>query len=367
MELFTLDPSTYQPKKLVENYKSLIWTERYSQNGDFEVQGNNIQELMTLLPKETPCAIRESDVPMMIEDHEFDEDRDGIPFIKITGRTFETVLERRGSVNTPLPLTTTKGVWTVAADKESDAAYKVLRLVIGDIQRLPSLPAIAPAATPLDALPMLNPVLPADYATGTTNTYEVKFQNLYRTVMEFISINYHGLKAVRPLTPTDNQIDIEIYNGANRTTTVVFDAVFDAFDKQKYLLSSRGSANVGYVFGAGVTGGGEIVAKTAGPVPAGLDRRVLVLDGTSDAAFASPEGRKTRGLVELYKYNATALFSGEVAEQVADDYNTKYFLGDIIRLNGKYGLGANVRVAEFIRSFDATGEKAYPAFEEVVE
>lgn len=363
MELLTLDAS-FQPVELVENYKSLIWTERYSGAGDFQITSNNVGELLDALPLESVVTLRESTVPMIVEAHKIEKKAREAPLITIVGRSFETVLERRASVNT-LASAAVRTPWTLTAAKESDAAYKAMRIVLGDIARTQGGPtvlaAISPAISANDAIPQIDLTLPVDYSTATTNTYEIKPADLYHTVMELIETNHHGIKAVRPGVG-GTQVGIEIYNGADLTSTVVFNARFDQFDSSTYLLSAQGSSNVAYVYGSN---GSQSVLKTAAPEPSGLDRRVLVLDNSSDANVNTTDIRRTRGLIELYKYNATALFDGEIAQQVADGFNTQYFLGDILQLNGEYGLTEQVRVAEYIRTSDATGEKAYPAFDAV--
>jgi hypothetical protein len=270
--------------------------------------------------------------------------------------------------------------WEEERWQQSDAAYHVIRKIIGDAQRatgdpsIPSFPVQAPWLSPRDELPMVDLPIPADYDftaidSGKTPKYEIKPGNLYTVAMELMTINHHGLKAVRPALGS-SKIALEIYNGADLTNVVVFDAKFDQFDDATYLLSYAGSTNRGYVFSK--TGSQE-VAKTAdadpsGVVePTGLDRRVLYLDISSEENTDNSEARRIRGLMELYKYNATALFDGHISEQVADSYNRDYFLGDIIRLDGEYGLSETVRVAEFIRSDDTTGSKAYPTFEVVTD
>ena len=414
MELYSMD-SNLQPLNIIENFESLIWTERYSRNGDFEIKSSDIKALMDLMPKETCVCLRDSTVPMMVETYKINKPLRQAPSITIYGRSFETVLERRGSIHKPLgPV---KVPWSIPADKESDAAYKAMRVVLGDAPRYQAgtmtLPLLNPAVSPLDAIPEIDLIMPADYITpiwsdaiayspgdivgtsagslyqsilagtnkppvsnptywtlmstpGTTtwgedHIYDIKVGNLYGVVLELININHRGLKAVRP-APGSSKAGIEIYNGANLTDTVVFDAKFDQFDDATYLLSEQGSADVAYMFGSN---GSQLVLKTTSPEPSGLDRRVLVVDQTSDATTNTADARKTRALIELYKYNATALFDGQVAIQVAEGYNRDYFLGDIIKLSGEYGLSQNVRVAEFIRSVDASGEKAFPAFEAV--
>lgn len=391
MELMTLN-SSFQPDKLIENYEALIWTERYAKNGDFELTSTNIKETIKALPLESYVSLRETTVPMVVEQHKIKKSLQGAPIITITGRSFETVLERRASVNEELG--PARVPWTINAAKESDAAYDVMKRVLG-------LDPFGDPVSPLDAIPEINLIEPIDYRAGipdwhgavtynqydivrytglfyvatsladnlnktpSTNptywyaiNYEIKPAYLYTTVMELVNTNHHGLKSIRPYAG-GNQVGIEIYNGADLTGSMVFDARFDQIDDATYLLSKQGSTNVGYVYGAG---GSDLVLKTSGPEPSGLARRVLLVE---DESANTSDLRHSRGLIELYKYNATALFDGQVAIQVAQGYNTEYFLGDILKLTGEYGLSQNVRVAEFIRTSDATGEKAYPAFEAV--
>lgn len=362
MELLTLNEEFY-PDKLIENYETFIWTERYSTPGDFQLTFNDIARAMQLLPEGSYVTLRESTVPMKVETHKIEKKKNSAPVLTITGRSCEACwLELRQSVKT-LPSSGPRAAWTLQAEKESDAAYKIIRTIIGDVERFQDevsvLDVIAPAVDPLDAIPEINLTIPQDYDTGVTNNYQVKAGNLYTTIMELITTNHHGIKSVRPFGG-NTQVDIEIYNGADQTELIVFDARFDQIDDATYLLSRLGETNVGYVYS---DSGSQKVLKTAAEEPAGLDRRVLLVEGSG----ATIDTRKNHGLVELYTHNATALFDGQVAEQVADGYNRSYFLGDILKLVGQYGLSQNVRVSEFIRSSDNSGEKAYPTFEAIVD
>lgn len=379
MELLPLD-GTFVPTKIYESYSSLIWTERYSQYGDFELVSSDIANCIASFPRESYVAIRESTVPMVVEDHQIINKPNEAPAVKITGRSFDSVLDRRGSVNS-LPSAAARASWTITAAKESDAAYKAMRVVMGDVARLRTdnsqplasevalgttvLPAISPAVDFRDAIPEINLVLPKDYSSLTPNSYEIEANDLYTAVTNLLKINGHGLKATRPdvvTQPGKTTVDLEIYNGADLTSIVSFDARFDQFDSSTYLFTEQTSKNVGYIYGPN---GSNKVLKTAATEPTGLGRRVLLVDETGDDTLNSSTIRTSRGLIELYKNNAIALFDGEVAAQVAKQYNQTYFLGDIILLVGEYNLSNAVRVAEFIRSSDASGEKAYPTFEVV--
>lgn len=369
MELLTLN-SSYQPSELVERYSSLIWTERYLTSGDFQLISTDVSRMIKLLPLESLVTIRESTVPMLVESHKIEKPKNSAPSLTVKGRSFESVLERRAAVKFAVAgVPGARVTWVELRNKPSDAAYQAIRQIIGDVERSSvPLSAQTPIVSLNDALPMVDLIVPADYSTGILNEYEIKPGSLYSAVLELLAINHHGIKSVRPVTGA-NKIAIEIYNGADLTivndpNAVAFDAKFDQFEDATYLLSEQGSYNRGYVFSK--TAFSEI-SKTAAPEPVGLARRVLYVDASAEGGLDTAETRRTKGLLELYKYNATALFDGRVAEQVAEGYNRDYFLGDIIRLDGEYGLSQNVRVSEFIHSDDNTGSKSFPTFELITE
>lgn len=435
MELVTLDP-TFQPVRLIENYDSLIWSERYSTAGDFELVSYDVQNALKLLPLESYVAIRESTVPMLVEVHKISKPKNQPASVTITGRSFESVLERRAS-SFGMPTTGPLQLWAPSYTKQSDAAYYAIRAMIGDtsarsIGGVTVLPAILPQNSLLDVIPEINLPIPVDYAypgaaawsnatayavgaqvsyTGviwkavtantnvapTTSTpqwlsmgapvpIEIKPGNLYSVVMELLQASHRGMRAIRPVPGSGKlTVDLEIYNGANLTgegstgdptKVVVFDARFDQIDSATYLLSYSGMTNIAYVYGGGPATGTDlnsIVRKnTAGTEVTGLARRVMVIDEQSDTTLSTDAARTSRGLVELYKNNSIAIFDGETSERIGALFNKPvaqggYGLGDIVKLNGEYGLTRNVRIVEFIRTSDNTGTRAYPTFQVVDE
>lgn len=366
MELLTLD-SNYQPAELVERYTSLLWTERYFSTGDFQLVTTDVERMLKLLPLETFVTVRDSTVPMVVEVHKIEKPKDGPPKLTVAGRSFESILDRRVAVMFEAGIGTPRIQWLENAAKESDAAYQAIRKIIGDTSRIGSLPAQSPINSPNDAFSMVDLTAPKDFEDAppglplTMTDYEIKPGNLYTMAMELMTTNHHALKAVRP-EPRDHKMGLEIYNGADLTNSVVFDARFDQFEDSTYLLSYAGSADWAYVSSKTSS---QTVSKTQAPEPTGLNRRVLYLDLSGEEYADSEESRSTRGLIELYKLNATALYEGKLSDQFISGFNNDYFLGDIIRLDGQYGLSENVRVSEFIRSDDTTGNKAYPTFEAV--
>lgn len=403
MELVTLDSTTLQPVKMVENYNSLLWTERYSSSGDFELKTFAVQDTMNLLPLESVISLRDTTVPMRVEVYKIEKSKDtgNTPQLTVTGRSYESCTERRAAVQA-IPTSTKRPAWTINAASASDAAFKALRVVLGDVGHYDGttpIIALTPPVVAEDAIPEISLTLPADFESGaawnntttynygdvvssgtnfdgskkywialatntatvpvsgavwTENVFSMQTGDLYSSVLAQIAANYHGIKSVRP-DVNNSTVGVEIYNGADRRQQVTFDVRFNQFDDATYLLSDQGSTNVAYVDGPTNS---QIVFKNSA-VPSGLDRRVLWLDLSSES---SPD-LNSRGLVELYKYNATAMFDGQIADSVGAGYNKNYFLGDIIHLIGEYGLSRDARVTEFIRSSDSSGERSYPTLE----
>lgn len=369
MEFYRLN-SEFKLDTQIDHQESLIWTERYINPGDFALKSSEIEKTLQLLPRGSTVAIRESTVPMIVEDYLLEHPKGQPPTITVTGRTYESVLDRRSSfaLYPWSNLTERFKEWAVPADKPSDAAYLLMRAVLGDIARNEvGLPQWSPTMHQNDAIPQVNLVPPKDFVAGGSPVqpkHDVPKGDLLKAVLEMIAVNNHGLKATRPLSDDKSTIDIEIYNGANLTDSIVFDARYEQFEDTRYLMSDRSSSNVAYLLHPQ---GLDIHNKNSGIEPEGLSRRVLFVDEFGNGALNTAELQRGRALVELYKRNATASFDGEISTQVASDYNSKYFLGDIVTLFGAYGISEQARISEFIRTQDSTGTKAYPTLEVISE
>jgi hypothetical protein len=356
MELAVLNEN-FKRMRPVENWSSLTWAERYSSAGEFELVSHNIEEMLTLLPKRTDgepdvlVAIEDSDVPMIVEDHKIETPKNSPPKITISGRAFESVLDRRQAIRA-----VTSGVkraeWIIdAAPTSAVAAYEVIKAIVVDGQ-----------ATPLDIIPEIH-LLNAVVDAGVGQKYPVEPKELYAWVLETLTLGKFGLRSA--LSPVlVNQILVEIYKGVDRRTTVVFDVALEQFDDAAYLFSKKGSKNT---IITATTNGMEF--SNRGSAASGLARRVGYQDISSEVTV--PAGADltnltvNKGKVALADLLPTALFSGGVAADLGAGYNDIFRLGDIVTLQGEFGLSEDARIAEFIRTDDQTGQKAYPTFEAV--
>jgi len=363
MDLAVLN-SVFLPSKMVEGHSSLIWTERFGPAGDFSRESMDIGGTLAALPlytvdaggiqRPTIVTLRDSPVPMVVEVHKIEKSIKGAPKITTTGRSVESWLDRRTTINKPLGGGVPIKPWTSSKPTSVDAAYDVMNQVV--TQGLANL---------ADKIPELNikaPVRPAGYVAPSTNkSFQVDPGELYSWVVQHVQADNYGIRVTRPADASTSTISLEIYTGTDRTKQVVFDARFDQFDSSTYLLSQAALKNVDQVNAAA-----DSLEVTNGTTPTGLNRRVTYFDGsqiaTGTAGATMTSMMQTLGTVDLAKQLETVLFSGEVSRLLGSRYGKDFFLGDIVKLTGDYGLSQFVRISEFIRSEDASGEKAYPTF-----
>lgn len=365
MELMTLG-TRHQPARLVENYDSLIWSERFNVPGDFQITTGAIDYFMDMLPEGCLVGIRESPVPMIVETHQIKRAKNQPEVLTIKGRSVDSILDRRIAVQSTDP---NPGEWKVVVKQPSDVAWYIIKQIVVD-----------GVLTPSDKFDDDNIIFlePDDYLTGTgpNREYVVPRGNLLTAVSQFLQaevradpttvpptpkVHPHGIRAVRP-NPAGDKISVEIYTGTDRTEQVYFDARRDQLDDGTYLFSKVGSADIAYILGSSST---TIVRREGDP--SGLARRVVLVDGTSSNA-TTQEGLEEIGRITLSQAKPTALFDGSLNEDISSyTYGVDYELGDIVQLVGDYGLAEKARVTEFIRTEDATGSRAFPTLSTITE
>lgn len=360
MELVTLNASN-QADKLIENYDSLIWTERFNTVGDFQLIAGDVATFMTLLPEGKIVSLRESNVAMVVETHKIERKKNTPEQITITGRSFESILDRRVAM-----LSVTAGStsdWTVTAKAPSDVSFYIVNriCVLGDLDADDIFP---PAGFLLSG--------PADYYTGTgpDKIYAVPKGNLLTAVLGLLQTEtkedtttspvtpafiQRGIRAVRP-NSAGTAITLQWYQGTDRSATVYFDATRDLLDDGKYLFSKVGSATMAYIIG---TSNAAKLSKTLVPVT-GFDRRVILVDAiqSGEVSATTLQMQAEQSLAEAAE---THMFDGSINQDLSPyKYNVDYFLGDTVKLVADYGMSHMAVVTEYIRSEDTTGTKSYP-------
>lgn len=358
MELVKLK-SDNTPGAMVENYDSLIWTERFNTIGEFQIQTGQIDYFMDLLPEGTVLSLRESNVPMIVETRQITRPKGKGANLLIKGRPFESILDRRVAAKA---VDGSGGEWQVVVKTPSDAAYYSIVKIC--VEGMLDAKDIFPST-------IVQFLTPADYLAGTgpNKLYTIPRGSLFSAVMTMLqteaiadptttpatpAVVQHGIRSVRP--DLGGAVGVQIYTGTDRTSTVRFDAQRDALDDGTYLFSKVGSATDAYILGTG-----NAVKLTRGDSsPSGMDRRVILVDGTS-SGIGDVVSLTEQGKASMAEAKETALFDGSLNQDLSEyKYNIHYGLGDVVSLVGDYGLSAKARVTEYIRSSDKNGEKSYP-------
>jgi hypothetical protein len=95
MDFLLLDKTSFYPTILFEDYRSLIWTERFNTHGEFQLTSSNIQKTLDTFPLGSLVSLRDTTEVMMVETHSIEPNSDGTPEITITGRSLSSFLENR--------------------------------------------------------------------------------------------------------------------------------------------------------------------------------------------------------------------------------------------------------------------------------
>lgn len=352
MELLVLD-TEFKSSATLDIFESLIWTDRYFECGDFEIYTPAESEIMKMLPKGYYLYLKESEHVMIVEDIEIETDVEQGAHLKITGRSLESILDRRV-------------IWgqTVLSGNLQDGIKKLLNenaiSPSDENRKIPNLSFQDSSDVRIKAL-----TLEAQYYGD----------NLYDAIVDICKNVGVGFKIV--LNGTN--LVFSLYMGTDRSYSqvgnpyVVFSPGFDNLMNSNYIESTRTLKNVTLVAGEGEGSDRKTTTVYLGASAAsGMDRRELftdasgisqtVEDGTlTDAEYISQLSQK--GNEELSNNTETISFEGEVDISATYTYDDDYFLGDVVQVGNEFGNEARCRITEFVRSQDETGNEYYPTFE----
>lgn len=386
MDLMTLNMTTFLPEKLIENYTSLIWTERYMTAGEFELRTPRIAETMELLPEGQFVSLRDSLEVMMVETHVIDVDEDGNHVLTVSGRTFETFLENR------VMLGFLRDPWDTL-QPYSSAGVSCLVSWNGLVN------ATGHEPTRTGQLKNTHDAIPGIVVTDSTTHAEtpkiwtLEVGQVYEKLLGFLELGDLGIRMIRPTNQTANvvtfnvstteargtiqetvtnniqQLRLDIYKGLDRTRNngvrepVLFHYNSGHVETPQYLFSIKGTKNMVRVITSfrwlNVYANGT---EPPDPVPTGMNLRVLHMDGGEPG----DEGQEflplaiQKAQLELKKFNRSVIFDGAISLLSPYKYNEQYRLGDIVTLAAEYGFEASMLVAEYVRTEDETGDRGYP-------
>lgn len=352
MELLIMDEN-FAGVSTLDIFESLIWTDRYYACGDFEIYMPCSEKMLSTLKQDMYLYLRESEHIMIIEDIQIDTDVEDGAHLTVTGRSLESILDRRVIWN----LTTLSG-----------------GLQAG-IKQLLNENAIAPS-DPARAIPNL--IFEDSTDSKITNlslNAQYYGENLYDVICEVCESNEIGFKIT---LNGSNQMVFSLYAGTDRSYEqtenpyVIFSPGFDNLLNSNYISSKKTLKTVTMITGEGEgSDKKKAVAECSNGAGSGLNRREMHTDASgisqtdgentiSDEAYTALLQRQ--GIDELAQNTRTESFEGEVSSGRTYTYGTDYFMGDIVQNVNEFNIEATSRVTEYIMSQDESGIERYPTF-----
>lgn len=397
MDLYTLDDNFLNDVP-VDRITSLIWTERYSDAGDFSLVVPATADNVSLLAIDTRLGLIDSEETMLIDTQSIEDS-----LLTVTGKSLINFFGER-----PYKVASLQGTTGVTVSfPPSVAIIGVVEfattLVDTDHDGIPDtyLGATALGLQPEDQISNLS-CINLDPDT-TDQSIDVSDGDVFTTIQTLATNYSKGIKLIATSrTISGHDLVFTVYVGNDRTSdqttypVVRFSPGNKSFVNTTELYSNQNFKNVCYAYASSMPatvtitdpGTGDTTDEAINPrmgvgyligadTATDFDRRVVMVDDTDfnidnyDTEFGDGSSIATiEALIAteldisafnfLLNYTYTKTVDGEVVPQSPYKYGVDYFLGDVIELQGASGLIQNARVTEYIRSQDSTGEKSYP-------
>lgn len=365
MPLYTLN-DTFERDTMVEGFVSLIWTERYSSYGDFEIITPSTAAARAQLQAETWLGYSDSDRVMKIRTIEDYTDDEGRKLLKVTGPSIEKIMLERVGWHTA---SSGGGEWILNGTPGEIARYIFEHICIdgflsvNDIIPLASMGGFYPADTVPESTVAVN--------------IDVKLGTVYDQIKSIVDQFELGFRLIKH--PNGGALYFNVYSGNDRTSmqsatpAVVFSPELDNLSNVNELSSVEDYRNIAYVFAP--WGSTTVQAADAETIINGFDRRVLLVEVTDEPEFTGTPAEilaqgqaylTLRGREALYKQKKMQAFDGEISQNGRYKYNADYILGDLVEMRNSDKVTKLMRVTEQIFVEDAEGKRSYPTLTDVL-
>lgn len=351
MELLVLNEK-FETIGVMDTYESIIWTDRYSEYGDFEIYTTPSLSLINMLKMDQYLYNSDSEHVMIIEDHKIETDTEFGNHLTVTGRSLESLLDRRI-------------VWsTITLDGYLEGQIEKLlnENVIQPKDEKRKIPNFVFVKSGDERIEKLK--INAQY-TG---------DNIYDLIKKLCEIMDLGFKITMD---EQNRFLFQFYMGEDRSYNqeknayVVFSPNFENIISSDYYESKRDYRNITLVAGEGENVNRRTLIVGNQNV-SGIKRRELYSDArdisstTSGSSFTDAQYNKllqTRGEEKLSDYKIKKTFEGQMETTQLYRYKEHFFMGDIVQLENEFGMNSRVRIIEYIKSENKNGIESYPTFE----
>lgn len=372
MEPYTLTRG-FLKKDVVDQFKSIIWTERYYGDSEIELVLPLTNEMIQKVPIGSLVSLYESDEVMLIETMNIEKGD-----IKLKGISLLPWLNNRFIRTTP---SHEDRYWYLEGGTPGWTLWAIVYYMCC---------AGSPYLNGTNPIGVTNPqqlVIPGlglrDYdKSGDILKVGVPFGPVYDALKDIATTFQIGMQiTLDQATDTSFFLGFRNYKGLDRTSAqsvnsvVRFSPQMDSFTDIKELQSIAALKTLVYAFAPGLKpdeGQPDLrtvpgVSALTGTQYTGFDLRALQVfaeDITTDQVAGSAAKvvslLNTRAYDELTTNHFVKSVDGEIVPDNQFKYGVHYNLGDIIEVEGNSGTVQTARVTEYIRAQDNAGERAYP-------
>lgn len=373
MDIFILD-KLLRPIDVVDQFVSFIWTERWSEMGDFElVTMSTFSNRMRFVPN-TFLSIKESKRVMKVETIEETVDSDKRRILKIKGRDIVSILEQRVAMSRDSELNI-RPVWYMTGWSPGE----LMRKMFFDI-------CVEGTMSALDIIPFIQwgefydeggTLYPPDTIPEPSESinYGQKIESLYSAIKalgDFYDLGFRMYK-----NPDASMLYFNVYAGNDRTSTqstlepVIFSSdmrnlqntteysdITKEYNVVRVIYTYKDESDNDKALGVVVTDPNLALDPNA----AGFDRKVKVIVITSlpEEVTNTLDYLEQLGHDELQKSRSIGVFDGEINQYSQYVYERDYYLGDMVEIRSDTGGTAAMRVEEQIIASDSEGTRSYP-------
>jgi hypothetical protein len=371
-------PYIFRVINLIEDYYNLIWTERYSEVGEFELELPIEYASDPSLAFGNLLYIKNSDKIMIIEGKKQSTEEDKTSLL-VTGQSLEAVLQRRILTN-PLTL-----------DGRAEInIYKLLvehLLVPDDVDRELDMFATNDWPYYVSFPEMLN-VATVQEQFGSQTAYSV-----IKAIATIANLGYKLVVQDLVDDPAEEykKLKFFVYAGLDRSTdqsdrsSVIFSDTFGNVLTSSFYSSEKGKVNIVLVItedeiaalqrifvwadGDSYNGGGT-EPTDIGRFEGLLDNNTINRDTDGDEVDDLTDAEVvdiicTRGREAIKENSPDGIFDGDFDFRTPFQYGVDFFIGDIIQCV-IHGMDVKARVLEVVRSYSADGEKIHVALDYLV-
>lgn len=358
---------------IIDDYTSLIWTEKYQEVGDFELELRYDKKWKDILKQDYYCRIDPSERTMIIEKVQIEHDDDGLSVMTVSGRSVECILERR--------IVWKKRTFGTTTNSETHEEIKKTVNIQDSIKTLFNDNIVSPENTNRKISNFKFIASEDSYIKNLKFNQDYDGDSMLDVIEDLCSDKRMGYKI---LMDDDNNFNFQFYKGTDRSMeqsnneVVIFSENYDNLISSEYYSDKTEFFNTMYVTKSDSSGSGssktEVNLDTS---PAqGLARRETTCSEsdlqskykTSDNNSLSSDAKKSKGRIKLKKdYKIKEVMEGDISYESMFVYPDDYKVGDKVQFIDIYGNNRPMTVTEMVIGRDDSGYTMIPTFEDVEE